>query len=184
MAESISPSISVALSIDPPSFALSENVTLNVTAVLHAQDPITIFTWPNIFNIDLAQKRANFTCEDLNTGFPMNLEITKGPQRSGFNHELGGRDDSYHDTLQPEEPVTFKGSFKLASRTDKGSHVLTPGHRYRFGVREGEKIQWWREGKKEDALLPPGDDANSDNPSGGPIVLESVEPVEFEVKES
>ncbi|KAI9667808.1 MAG: hypothetical protein M1821_000627 [Bathelium mastoideum] len=182
MAESLPPSISVTLSIDPPSFAPGTAVNLTVTTVSHAQTPITIFTWPNVFNLNLAQRRANFTCVDLNTGTPVHLEITKGPKRPGFSRELGGRDDAYFCTLEPEEPMTFQGSFMLASRMSDGSHTVVPGHRYRFGVREGEKVKWWREGRKEEVMSPSGEASGLGDASGEPINVDAVA-VEFEVKE-
>ncbi|KAL9095586.1 MAG: hypothetical protein Q9165_002018 [Trypethelium subeluteriae] len=173
MAETLPPSISVSLSIDPPSLALSTVVNLTVTAVSHASTPITVFTWPSIFNLDLAQKRANFTCVDLNTG----------PKRPGFSRELGGRDDAYFCTLEPEELVRFKAPFKLASRMGEGPHAVVPGHRYRFGVREGESVKWWRAGKREDVMSRPGEQSGLGDADGMPIVLYPVEAIEFEVKE-
>ncbi|KAF2239303.1 hypothetical protein EV356DRAFT_572743 [Viridothelium virens] len=183
MAETLPPSISVSLSIDPPSFSPGAAVNLTVTAVSHAWTPITIFTWPSIFNLDLAQKWANFTCVDLNTAIPLHLELTKGPKRPGFSRELGGRDDAYFCTLEPEESVTFQASFKLASRTTEGPHAIVPGHRYRFGVREGENVEWWRAGKREDVMSRPGEESGLGDASGMPIVLYPVEAIEFEIKE-
>ena len=112
----------------------------------------------------------------------MHLEVTKGPKRAGFSRELGGRDDVYFCTLEPGKPVIFQGSFKLASRMSDGSHTIAPGHRYRFGVREGEKIEWWREGRKEDVMSPSGEASGLGDAGGKPIDVDAVA-VEFEVKE-
>lgn len=80
------PSISVHLAIDPPQFipGCQPTPTLSVTATSHATVPITIFTWGDIFNLSLAQKRKNFTCLDPTTNAPIRMEITKDPKRCGF----------------------------------------------------------------------------------------------------
>ncbi|KAI9836064.1 MAG: hypothetical protein M1819_001675 [Sarea resinae] len=188
MADSASspPSISVDLAIDPPSFIPGGSdplPSLSITATSHATQPITIFTWPTVFNLDLSQKRANFTCLDLTSDAPLRLELTKGPKRTAFNREKGGSDDVFFQTLEPETPTTFKAPFKLACRTTEGRDAIVPGHRYRFGVREGEQVPWWRYGSKEDVMAPAGEWAGLGDPSGGPLALGDVAPVEFEVKQ-
>ena len=181
MASSSPPSISVTLSIDPPSFSLGTAVDLSITAVSHAQVPITIFTWPTIFNLGLAQRRKNFTCLDVDTNTPVRLEITKGPKRPGFSSELGGRDDAYFHTLEPDKPVTFKEPFKLANRM--GEHAATPGHRYRFSVREGETVTWWEEGRREDVMGPPEEEGNFFEAGREPIIVDQIDAIEFMVEE-
>jgi hypothetical protein len=176
------PSISVTLAIDPPSFAPGAAVQISITAVSHASTPITIFTWPNIFNLCLAQKRANFKCVDLDTGEPLSMELTKGPKRPGFSHERGGIDNEYHITLEPGQPLKIKESFALAKRPTGGRYSPTPGHRYAFDVRHGEQVDWWREGRREDVLLATGQSGRSLHETGGePIVLDIAGPVEFTV---
>jgi hypothetical protein len=176
------PSISITLAINPPSFAPGAAVELSITAVSNASTPITIFTWPNIFNLRLAQKRANFKCVDRDTGEPLSMEITKGPKRPGFSHKRGGIDDEYHLTLEPGQPLSVKESFALAKRPTGGRHSTTPGHRYAFDVRHGEQVDWWREGRREDVLLAPGQSDRSLHEAGGePIVLKIAGPVEFTV---
>ncbi|KAJ9625115.1 hypothetical protein H2203_005070 [Taxawa tesnikishii (nom. ined.)] len=136
------PSISVKLAIDPPRFApgsSEEPPSVSLTATSHASQPITIFTWPTIFNLALSQKRNNFTCLDLTSNTPLRLELTKGPQRSGFSRAKDGPDDVFFQTLDPETPVTFRAAFKLAHRTTEGRDAIVEGHRYRFGVREGRQ---------------------------------------------
>jgi hypothetical protein len=176
-------SISITLAIDPPSFAPGAAVELSITAVSNATIPITIFTWPNIFNLRLAQKRANFKCVDLGTGEPLSMELTKGPKRPGFSHERGGIDDEYHITLEPGQPLKISESFALAKRPTEGSRSIIPGHRYTFEVRDGEQVDWWREGRREDVLVPPGQfDGSLHEASGEPIILKIAGPVEFTVR--
>ena len=183
MAEFSQPTISVSLSMEPPTLSEGATVNLSVIAVSHAPIPITIFTWPTIFNLNLAQKRANFTCVDLNTNESVRLELTKGPKRPGFSRMLGGRDDAWFQTLKPNEPLTFQGPFQLAFRANDQLKGLVPGHRYRFGVREGETIEWWREGRKEDVMSPPREESSLEGASGRPIVFDPIEAIEFEVNE-
>ena len=182
MTTSTPPSISITLAIDPPSFSPGESVELSITAVYHATTPITIFTWPNVFNLKLAQKRANFKCIDLDTGEPLFMELTKGPKRAGFSHERGSPDDKYHLTLEPGQPVKVSESFGLAKRPTDGRYSVTPGHRYAFEVRQGEQVDWWREGRREDVLVPPGEvDQIGESASGEPITLDTAGPIEFTV---
>ena len=58
-----------------------------------------------------------------------------------------------------------------------------PGHRYRFGVREGEKVDWWKEGRKKDVMSLPGEASSLGDASGKPIVFDPIDAVDFEVKE-
>ena len=178
------PSISITLAIDPPSFPPGTAVGLSITAISHASTPITIFTWPNVFNLKLAQRRKNFKCVDLDTGEPLNMELTKGGKRPGFRHDRDSMDDKYHLTLEPGRPLKVSESFGLARWPAEGRHTLTPGHRYAFEVRHGEKVDWWKEGTREDVLAPPGqieELGSSGGVTGEPIVLEIAGPVVFTV---
>jgi hypothetical protein len=181
------PSISIKLAIEPSSFLPGDAVEISITALSHAPTPITIFTWPNVFNLKLAQKRADFKCVDLDTGEPLFMELTKGPKRAGFSHERGSPDDKFHLTLEPGQPLKISESFGLAVRPIDGRYSVTPGHRYAFEVRQGEQVDWWREWRREDVLVPPGQSGQIDESgplggaSGGPIVLSTAGPVEFEV---
>jgi hypothetical protein len=181
MANSTSPSIFVTLAIEPPTFLPGAEVELSITAVSHASSPITIFAWPNIFNLQLAQRRGNFTCVDLNTGIPLKMESTKGPKRPGFSRRQGGIDDAHFHTLVPEQPLKLSGRFLVARRSTEGSRAVTPGHRYRFGVRDGEKIAWWREGSKDEVMSTPDEPASLGDASGEPIALSVLGPVEFTI---
>jgi hypothetical protein len=174
------PSISITLAIDPPSFSPGEAVELSITAVSSASTSITIFTWPNVFNLKLAQRRKNFQCVNLDTGEPLNMELTKGGKRPGFRHDRDSIDDKYHLTLKPGQPLKVSHSFGLAYRSAEGPHSLTAGHRYAFEVRQGEEVNWWREGTREEVLAPPGQSAMSEA-SGESIVLDTAGPVEFTV---
>ncbi|KAG5756146.1 hypothetical protein H9Q72_001081 [Fusarium xylarioides] len=185
---SMTPTISVSLSIDPPTFTRGSvsppSATITITATLHASEPITIFTWHTIFNLELAQRRKNFICTDLTTGLPLQLETTKGPKRPQFSYELGGHDDQYFITLEPEKPTIITHRF-LRSAGLEGDRVFKPGHRYQLKVRDNEEAEWWRYGKKEDVMSPPGQSSpkeGCEDPSGLPIRLSPIDPVEFEVE--
>jgi hypothetical protein len=174
------PSISITLAIDPPAFSPGDPVELSITAMSSASTPITIFTWPNVFNLKLAQRRKNFKCVDLDTGELLNMELTKGGKRPGFRHDRDSIDDKYHLTLEPGQPLKVSHSFGLARWPTEGRHTLTPGHRYAFEVRHGEEVDWWREGTREEVLAPHGQSAMS-GASSGSIVLDTAGPVEFTV---
>lgn len=177
--------ISVQLAIDPPQFipgSLPEP-TLSVTATSHATEPITIFTWGTLFNLPLAQRRNNFTCLDLTANTPIRMETTKGPRRGQVLRVLGGPDDHFFWTLEPEIPITFTGAFKLGFHQADPSSAH-PAHQYRLRVSDEEVIDWWRYGKKEEVLAPAGTIEGLDEPSGPPIQLMPVAPVDFEIKKS
>ncbi|KAF4969868.1 hypothetical protein FZEAL_10150 [Fusarium zealandicum] len=156
MADSQPTSISVTLAIDPPKFTrrAESPPSISLTAIFHAAEPIAIFLWHSVFNPKLA-KRRNFTCMDLTTGTALELETTKGPKRSESSSELGGTDDEYYCTLQPERPVTFTHKL-IRSHALEGERAFVPGHTYRLKVRDDEEINWWRYGRKEDVLVPQG----------------------------
>lgn len=158
-------------SLDPPS------ISLKVTSTLDR--PVTIFTWPTVFNLDLSQRRSNFSCQDLTTESDINLELTKGPKRPGFSRKAGGRDDAYFITLEPLVATTFTAPFKLAGWKD----VLCPSHRYRFAVKDGEHVKWWRYGRKVDLMASEGEQAGLGEASGGPIALKVSNAAEFAVLE-
>jgi hypothetical protein len=171
------PSVSISLAIDKPSFSPGEEVELSITVTSHASAPITIFTWPTILNTRLALKRKNFECRDLDTDTPLNLEITKGGKRGGFSSRSGSSDEKYFYTLMPEEPLKFASPFNVANRRG-----LIAGHRYRFGVSHGEKLEWWTAGTKEEVLTPPEEPAGLAKNSDGPIELNDVDDIEFVIK--
>jgi hypothetical protein len=190
----VPPSISVTLAINPPSFKLGTYVELSVTAVLNANAkfPITIFTWPSVFNLELAQMRGNFVGVDRDTGMRLPMHDIQ-VQRRGFSHTLGGPDDKYHITLEPGQPFRFNSSFYLphgppfreadSDLQEEGHADLLPGHRYLLDIRKDyyDAYLWWKKGRKEDVLDLPGQDRGGDWESGEPIVLSLDEPVEFKV---
>ena len=178
------PEIAISMAIDPPNFVpgCSEAPTISITATSHATQPITIFTWPTIFNLQLAQRRKNFTCVDLTSNTPVFLELTKGPRRPGFSRTKGTGDDKYFFTLEPETPFTFKDSFQLAFRPTEGDLALAQGHRYRYSVSDGEALHHWWYGRRDDIMAPKGQPRLLSEASGEPITLGSAASVEFEVR--
>jgi len=171
------PLVSVSLELDSYSFSQGEEVELSITATSHASTPITVFTWPTIFNPSLALRRKNFECLDLDTNTPLNLEKTKGGKRSGFVLRHGSADAEYCYTLMPEEPINFTAPFMIINYRG-----IVPGHRYRFGVCQGEKIEWWAAGTKDEVLKAPGEPEASAMYDKEPVVLHDVNDLEFEIK--
>jgi hypothetical protein len=110
---SITPSIAVTLALNPPNFTLGTNVELSVTAVSNASYPITVFTWPHIFNLDLAQKRGNFKGVDRDTGMELPMHDIR-MSRMEYDHTLGGPDDENHVMLEPGQPFKLNSPFSLA----------------------------------------------------------------------
>jgi hypothetical protein len=173
------PAISVDIAITPASVTLGAPCSITLSATLSYPSPITIYTWPTVFNLDLSQIRKNFWCIDVsNNDEPIRLELTKGGKRSGWiSRVLGGVHDRFFVTLEPGKTVDITAPFVLTTRLDK---PLVVGHCYRFGFSEGECVGNWMHGTREEVMLPPGDDAPMDR--GGPkIVLDTGPPIEFEV---
>lgn len=154
---------------------------LSITATSHATLPITIFTWPTVFNLDLAQERRNFTCFDLTANEALDIELTKGPSRPEYSREAGGLDDEYFHTLDPEVPVTFRERFSIACHPPEGEVAVVPGHRYRFALSAGENVAWWQYRTKAEVMAPAGQHVRLGQSEGPEIVLDHVEAVEFEL---
>ena len=182
------PAISVNIAIEPASVTLGEPGSIILSTTLSHPTPITIYTWPTVFNLQLSQQRRNFFCTDLsNNNEPVRLETTKGGKRSGhISRVLGGKHDQYFVTLEPGKTVEIRFPFLLTTRLDNTplqDGTLKAGHRYRFGFSEGECVWDWMHGTREEILLPPGDNAPMDR-GGLKIVLDTGPPIEFEVLES
>jgi hypothetical protein len=176
------PTITINLAVEPAKFHLEDQKpTLTFTAASNAAQPITIFTWPTIFNLSLAQRRRNFTCVDLTADKSLTVEKTKGPRRLSYDRTCGGGDDNFFCTLDPGKPVE---SFIVA----RGE--LVKGHRYRVGVSDGQAVHDWWYGTRKDVM------AGSIlerlfkfarrgrpllKPSGEPIHVVLEAPIEFEV---
>lgn len=79
----------------------------------------------------------------------------------------------------PGEPLKFGTPFNIAN-----SDGVIPGHRYRFGVRREEKLEYWTAGTKEEVLTPPGEPAGLAKNGDGPIELTDINDIEFVIKTS
>lgn len=159
------PSMTVTLALDPPNFSLGDDVKLPITATSHASTPITIYTWPNIFNLSISlgcRPDLHFTCQDLTTDTPLNMRPWKTfctRHEQGHNLDRDGED---YLTLYSEQTVKVSTGFGLArsnitSDNVRHNRTLWYGHRYRLGVQEGKNIEWWRTGTKEENLAQPGE---------------------------
>lgn len=179
------PSLSVVLDINPRSFKLNRlpepSPTISLTVTSHTTEPITIFTWPGVFNLSLSQRRTNFTCLDLTSNTWLSLGIVQ-VRRGAFRCEQGTSDEKYFFTLEPEVPFTFQEDFNLARRKRDDIYTLESGHQYRFGIREGEALSWWRWGRKEEVVPPAGQSTGMGEPDGSPLILHVEGPVEFVVE--
>lgn len=177
------PSISITLTITSPKFPLSPSLppTITLTAVSHYHEPITIFTHSTIFNLGLSQRRSNFICHDITTADikPLRLNFSKGGKRPAFSRELGGSDDRFFVTLEPETPTEFQGPFRRPNGS-RDQSSLEVGHRYWFGVKDGQVVAWWWVGRKAEVMAPPAERASLGEASGEAIAVK-VEGVEFEV---
>ena len=176
------PAISVNISLEPAAVTLGAPCSIILSTTLSYPTPITIYTWPTVFNLDLSQIRKNFWCIYLsNNDEPVRLELTKGGKRSGYiSRELGSFHDQFFVTLEPGKTVNITGPFVFTTRLDQ---PLVAGHRYRFGFSEGECVGNWMHGTREEVMLPPGDRSPMDK-AGPKIVLDTGPPIEFEVLES
>jgi hypothetical protein len=175
------PTVSVDIAIKPASVTLGAPCSITLSTTLSHPTPITIYTWPSVFHLNLSQQRKNFFCIDLsNNDEPVMLELTKGGRRSGHISLMLGRvHDQYLRTLVPRKSVEFTAPFFLATRLDR---PLIAGHRYQFGFSEGESIKYWMDGTREEVMSPSGMNAPFDKGSRKTL-LNLGPPIEFEVLE-
>jgi hypothetical protein len=184
------PTISTTLSLSPQHHIQGEeSPTLTITLNLSAPAPITIFTFFGIFNPQLALRRRNFTAHDMSTGppIPINLEITKGGKRGGFQRRKGSRDERYYVTLHPGVDHQIQCPFNVVKMTARvtGLPVFQGGHGYRLGITEGEKIRRWWWGTLDDVLLDEEESYERSEPPGGEVPIDiCADPIDFEVKEA
>jgi hypothetical protein len=165
------PSIAVKLAIDPPSFKMSDRVRLSVTAISNASTPITIYTWPNVFNPELAQMGSGLVAFDKETHKVLRLhdmDVKLGP----INFTLGGTEDKFFVTLEPGKPSVSTTGFAYGFGT-------LPGHKYLLDLKKAENVGWWKRGRKADVPNLPGKDRGAQHSDGEPILLSLDKPVEF-----
>lgn len=139
---------------------------------------------------------ATFFAEDITSEPPQSIkiEITKGPQRVGYQHRRGGFDEKYHLTLLPNSPVTVSCPFNLVRRTQRHAGeseseprpLFQPKHRYRLGISDSGAVGLWWWGTCDDVLDEeegPSKDQEREALKGrGPIKV-AAEPVEFSIDE-
>lgn len=175
------PTIRVGLAISPAIFTFGdENCTLTITATLDYTHPITVYTWPSMFHLHLAQRRHNFFCVDLSDNDKaLDLETENAGKRTPmFSLHIGCYDDQFLVTFYPGIPVTITGKFDLATRT--WCETLQPGHRYRFGINpEGPGVGKWLHGTREEVMTK--EHKLSRDHETSRIEIESCGDVEFEV---
>ncbi|KAG9656981.1 hypothetical protein KCU95_g11873, partial [Aureobasidium melanogenum] len=189
MASTTQPTISTTLSLSSQIY-VEQQTTLTITLNLTAPAPITIFTWPGIFNPQLALRRRNFTLHDMSTKppTPIHLEITKGPKRPGFSRRKNNSDEKYYVTLYPGVDLEIQYPFLIMHRNMPGTGLprFQVGHRYRFGITDEGKVKSWWWGTRDDVLLDDDDEPYDDDEAArgeSPIDIRA-EPIEFVVKEA
>ncbi|KAI1454244.1 hypothetical protein F4805DRAFT_328691 [Annulohypoxylon moriforme] len=188
------PSISVISTISPSTYKYGRDENsipvLSLKATLDPQTPrpVTVQSWSTVFNPGLALKRRNFTVQDISQDPPtdINLEITKGPKRPGFQRRKGSNEEMYYVTLHPAQETTVaEHPLNIVERVKGDVPIFQAGHTYRLGLSdEGKNVRTWWWGTTDDILDevdgPPKDVAGIEG--HGNIVL-SMEPVTFEVVE-
>lgn len=123
------PSISVVPPISPSTYKHGNDENsipvLSIKATLDPflSRPVTVQSWSTIFNPGLALKRRNFTAQDISQDPPtdINLEITKGPKRPGFQRKKRSDDEKYMAIQSPSEIyfswviITFSLRYQLGT---------------------------------------------------------------------
>lgn len=167
----VEPTLEIHLLISPPIFSLSQIAnkevlppTLTTTATLHHDKPVTLYTWPSIFNLKLAQVRHNFFCYDISSSNyqdakPIDLAVyNAGKQAGTISRRIGSKDDKFWVTLYPNQQVTFAEKFALATRDGsliRWDVVLKAGHRYRYGIKRmflKDSVKWLDGVTREDVM--------------------------------
>lgn len=187
-------SISVDLIINPPEYSHQDGEStvpsLFITATLAptAPKPVTILTWPTIFNPTLALRRRNFAVQDITHDPPatVNLEITKGPKRPGFQRRKGARDEKYYLTLYPGQELhiaDFPLNIVKRTTSDEETHLFESGHTYSFGIsEEGSKVRTWWWGTTDEVLDEvDGPEKDVSGLKGTESILLISEPVKFRI---
>ena len=169
------PSLSISLSLSPPLYRLTEPrmiPTLSLEVTLHASQPITIFTWNTILNLEQALHQYGFEIIDKSTNTTV-PQITTTATRPAIKRQLGSLDERLFVTLMPEVPYTVQTPFgfipvnqtqvdePINGREVHGVRGLKNGE-YTLRVnrakgserKEKYHISWWRYGTKEDNLEP------------------------------
>lgn len=176
--------ITVGIAITPAPITLGQPCDLTLSATLSPSHPtpITIYTYPNIFNLPFAIQRENFYCLDLtSSNRPLFLQLTKGGRRKGHvKRKLGTPHAQHFLTLHPGQTIHLTTPFRPATNDQD---PLVPGHRYRFGINERETLKFgaWLRGTREEVLAAPGEEESPDGWAKDRIELRLPEPIEFEV---
>lgn len=165
------PQISVVCTIYPPRTKLNMPCELVVEATLHHPRPVTVFTWPTILHPKLAQDRWNFECTDLETGRHTTWQ-TRKIKRAAYRCVKGSSDEKYFYTLEPGVSLRFSAPFHLNCSPLVEDLDLRTGHRHRLDVKEGEGIQYWKEGTRDEVLTSEGGKPASLGWACKPIVLD------------
>jgi hypothetical protein len=176
---SVSPTIMATLALDISKLSESTAVELSITAVSHALTPVTIWTWPTIFCTNSMQRSVHGSGTYVLTHLDTDTLIPTEEIFRSRGHQIIHREDRYFHTLHPEQPYTFSG-FLTPSFVAKLQ--AKPG-RYRLSLSDSIKLEWWKEGTREEIVTPYGQQPADDMyvASGEPIVVADIEPIEFTI---
>jgi hypothetical protein len=108
-----SPEISVTLSLDPNPHSYSSPIppTLSITLISHADKPLTVFAWSNIFRPSLALLQEAFSIKNLTAQNEIHPQHTVSISRMPFKRLKCHSDEQYFLALSPGEPLTVTATF-------------------------------------------------------------------------
>lgn len=186
------PSVAVAMAISPSTYSHADgedavpNLSISATLDSAAAGSVTLQTWPTIFNPSLALKRRNFTARDISQEPPksINLEITKGPKRPGFQRRKGSDDEKFYLTLHPGQEIRIADQpLNIVKRVKDDAPIFQASHTYSLELSdEGKEVRTWWWGTADDVLDevdgPPKDVSSIEGK--GAIIL-STDPVQFDI---
>jgi hypothetical protein len=152
------PSVAVTLAINPSNFTLGSHVELSATAVSNASYPITVDTWPNIFNPGLSQQRGSLVGVDKDTHKELEMHVIDVRMNAEFLNDrtLGGVHDEYLVTLEPGQTRAFNTFFYTAVGDIYHKPDVLPGHRYLIDLEESEQVGWWKKEERKTSWIFPG----------------------------
>ena len=201
------PSLSMSINLQPSIYDFHDlNVpNLTVTATLDGTShPITLCVWRTILNIHQALGERRFDIIDQSTGRPV-AQTAKKTKRPPITRQFGTSDQRLFITLEPGVPHTSHSRFgppadkmdvpyfSLSGASVFGVRGLKKG-KYLLRVSRDERSKhqfgWWRNGTKEDNLVPANehgvDTSLGHSAAPSPIVIDpvAIPPVSFEVVDS
>jgi len=180
-AEEALPKIELQATISSTNLTRTEDADpfiITLTATLRYTQPITIFTFNNVFNYTFHDSNKPLTSECLQFTDVETLKPADTAQRLDVCFFETGPDSGFSTsseynegflTLEPDRPHEifstkmgpFPGpsSYYLKNELLKERNFnwdigdrLEKGTTYRFGLKDGSEVSWWDKGRKDDVL--------------------------------